>query len=60
MNQHRDTAASLLGHNDMLQYLAAGENVTVGRAKYNLLESMVRPVGAPPRAVAAAPATKAK
>lgn len=58
VNQHRDTAASLLGHPDMLQYIAAAENVSVGRAKYNLLESMLSPCGPAPAAqakVAAAP-----
>jgi splicing factor 3B subunit 5 len=48
--QHRDTAASLLGHPDMLQYIAAAENVAVGRAKFTILESMLAPCGTAPAA----------
>ncbi|KAA6383468.1 MAG: putative splicing factor 3B subunit 5 [Streblomastix strix] len=47
-NQHRDTCASLLGHNHMLVMLAMAENESIGRVKYNLLERMIQPCGPPP------------
>ena len=46
--KHRDTAASLIAHNDMLSYQAIVENETKARIKNNLLEKMIQPCGPPP------------
>lgn len=52
-DQHaRDTAASLLGHPDAVAFIAAAEGVTTGRAKYELLMEMAKPL--PPAEGAAA------
>jgi len=37
-NQHRDTAASHIGHYDMLSLFAVAQNDSIGRVKYQLLE----------------------
>lgn len=37
-NQHRDTLASHIGHNDMLSYFAVAQNDSIGRVRYQLLE----------------------
>lgn len=48
-NQHRDTAASVVGHAaDQLAYYAVATNESIGRTRYELLESMVQPCGPPP------------
>eukprot|EP00619_Florenciella_sp_RCC1007_P000042 CAMPEP_0205922082 /NCGR_PEP_ID=MMETSP1325-20131115/13894_1 /ASSEMBLY_ACC=CAM_ASM_000708 /TAXON_ID=236786 /ORGANISM="Florenciella sp., Strain RCC1007" /LENGTH=88 /DNA_ID=CAMNT_0053290035 /DNA_START=34 /DNA_END=300 /DNA_ORIENTATION=+ len=47
-NQHRDTAASHIGHYDMLSYFAVAQNDSIGRVRYQLLEKMLQPCGAPP------------
>ena len=41
-NQHRDTCASLIGHHDMLSFIAVAQNDSVGRARYQLLEVLVQ------------------
>ena len=38
MNQHRDSAASYIGHYNLLDYFALVENETRSRTKFNLLE----------------------
>ena len=48
-NQHRDTAASVVGHYDQLSYYAVAQNESVGRARLTFLESMVQPCGPPPK-----------
>lgn len=48
-NQHRDTAASIVGHaSSQLAYYAVATNDSIGRARYQYLESMVAPCGIPP------------
>ena len=47
-NIQRDTYASLVGHHNMLQYVALCENESVGRTKYKLLNKMFLPCGNPP------------
>lgn len=49
VNQHRDTLASHIGHHDMLSYFAVAQNDSVGRVRYQLLEKMLQPCGAPPQ-----------
>ncbi|KAI6202886.1 Splicing factor 3B subunit 5 [Aphelenchoides besseyi] len=46
-NQHRDTYASIIGHPDHLSSIAVIENLTRGRAKYELLKRMIQPCGPP-------------
>lgn len=48
-NQHRDTAASVVGHYDQLSYYAVAQNESVGRVRLDFLESMVQPCGLPPK-----------
>jgi len=38
VNQHRDSAASYIGHYNLLDYFALVENETRARTKFNLLE----------------------
>ena len=38
MNQHRDSAASYIGHYNLMDYFALVENETRARTKFNLLE----------------------
>jgi splicing factor 3B subunit 5 len=48
-NQHRDTAASIVGHaSSQLAYYAVAKNESIGRTRYQYLESMVSPCGIPP------------
>jgi len=47
-NQHRDSVASYIGHNNLLDFFAIAENETRGRMKFNLLKKMLQPVGKPP------------
>jgi hypothetical protein len=46
--QHRDTNASIIGHPDHLSMISVCENLTRGRAKYELLKRMIQPCGPPP------------
>nr|XP_058958940.1 splicing factor 3B subunit 5-like [Pocillopora verrucosa] len=48
VNQHRDSAASYIGHYNLLDYFALVENETRARTRFNLLEKMVQPCGHPP------------
>lgn len=48
VQQHRDTLASHIGHNDRLSYFAVAENEAVARTRYKLLEKMLQPCGPPP------------
>ncbi|KAI8904583.1 hypothetical protein PhCBS80983_g04130 [Powellomyces hirtus] len=47
VNQHRDTYASLIGHNTMLAYSAVAENESLGRKKFEMMEKMLQPCGLP-------------
>ena len=47
-NQHRDSYASYIGHNDLLGYFAIAENECKARMKFNFLKKMVQPCGPPP------------
>ncbi|KJE98006.1 hypothetical protein CAOG_08064 [Capsaspora owczarzaki ATCC 30864] len=47
-NQHRDSAASYVGHPNMLAYFAVVENEPVERVRVNLLKKMLQPCGPPP------------
>ena len=38
VNQHRDSAASYIGHYNLMDYFALVENETRARTKFNLLE----------------------
>jgi len=49
-NQKRDTYASFIGHNHILNYFAIVENEAVGRMKYKFQERMILPCGPAPRA----------
>lgn len=49
VNQHRDTLASNIGHYDMLSFIAVAQSDSVGRVRYQLLEKMLQPCGAPPK-----------
>ena len=48
VHQHRDTFSSLLGHQDLTNYLAIAENESKARVKFNMLEKMLQPCGPPP------------
>lgn len=47
--QHRDSIASYLGHDSIIDYFAMAEGISSGRAKLNLLERMHAPCGPPPK-----------
>merc|ERR1712212_1311300 len=47
VNQHRDSTASYIGHNNLLDLFAIAENETKGRVKFNLLKKMLQPCGKP-------------
>ena len=47
VNQHRDSIASYIGHNNLLDYFAISENEARGRVKFNLLKKMLQPCGKP-------------
>ena len=36
MNQHRDSVASYIGHNNLLEFFAIAENEAKARVKFNL------------------------
>lgn len=46
--QHRDSIASYLGHDSLIDYFATAEGISSGRARLNLLERMHRPCGPAP------------
>lgn len=48
VNQHRDSCASYLGHNDLLNYIAIAENETKARVRFNLMNKLLQPCGPPP------------
>lgn len=48
VNQHRDSYASHLGHQDLLSYFAVVQNEAIGRARFNMMERMVQPCGPAP------------
>ncbi|KAI9205103.1 splicing factor 3B subunit 5/RDS3 complex subunit 10 [Polychytrium aggregatum] len=47
-NQHRDSYAAYIGHNSLIAYISVAENESIGRARFNMLEKMLRPCGPPP------------
>lgn len=47
-NIQRDTLASHIGHKSRLLYLSVAQNETMARVKYNFLNQMICPCGAPP------------
>ncbi|CAG0900751.1 unnamed protein product [Cyprideis torosa] len=48
VQQHRDMYASMLGHFDLLNFVAIAENEAKARIRFNLLEKMLQPCGPPP------------
>eukprot|EP00037_Helgoeca_nana_P011699 m.105182 g.105182 ORF g.105182 m.105182 type:complete len:87 (-) comp20994_c0_seq3:185-445(-) len=48
VNQHRDTAASFIGHPNLLDYVAVVENESKERVRFNLLKKAIQPCGPPP------------
>merc|ERR1711884_300367 len=44
-NIKRDTYASLVGHHNMVTYVALCENESIGRSKYTMLQNMFLPCG---------------
>ena len=48
VNQHRDSAASYLGHSSLLMYFGLAENNSLGRQRFNILQNMAQPCGPPP------------
>jgi len=48
VNQHRDSNASYLGHHDLLNYFAIAENESKARIRFNMMEKLLQPCGAPP------------
>ena len=47
-NQHRDSIAAYIGHNNLLDYFSVAENETKGSVKFNMLKKMLQPCGKPP------------
>mmetsp|Transcript_2085 Transcript_2085/g.4268 ORF Transcript_2085/g.4268 Transcript_2085/m.4268 type:complete len:90 (-) Transcript_2085:277-546(-) len=47
VNQHRDTAASIIGHHSLLGFTSVVENESIERTRVQLLESMLQPCGKP-------------
>jgi splicing factor 3B subunit 5 len=47
-NQHRDSAASYMGHYDVTNHFSIVENESKARIRFNLMESMLQPCGPPP------------
>jgi len=43
LTQHRDTYASVLGHHNVLSYIATAENQSLARTRLRLLDTMVAP-----------------
>jgi hypothetical protein len=44
-NQHRDTAALFVAHDEMLHTVALAEGTSVARSRYNQIQNMFMPVG---------------
>lgn len=47
-NHHRDTITSILGHSDLLNFMALTENESKARVKFNFVEKLLQPCGPPP------------
>ena len=47
-NIQRDSAASTIGHKDILTFRSVAKNSHIERERLNLLESMLQPIGPPP------------
>ena len=48
LQQHRDSLASIVMHNDLLSYVSIAENETRARMRFNLMFRMIAPCGPPP------------
>ncbi|XP_065065736.1 splicing factor 3B subunit 5-like [Rhopilema esculentum] len=48
VNQQRDSVASYIGHNNLLEFFAIAENEAKARVKFNLQKKMLQPCGRPP------------
>lgn len=47
-NIHRDTKASIVGHNPLLSYMSLAQNEPMAKMKAQLIRQMVQPIGPPP------------
>lgn len=47
-NQHRDTFSSMIGHFDMMNFVAVAENESKARVRFNMLGKLIQPCGPPP------------
>ena len=47
-NMQRDTLASHVSHHSRLMYMATAENESIARTRFNCLNAMISPCGAPP------------
>lgn len=43
LTQHRDTYASILGHGNLVTYIAVAENQSISRTRLRMLEAMLAP-----------------
>ena len=48
-NIRRDSAASTVGHKDFLAFNSIARNSHIERERLNMLESMLQPIGPPPK-----------
>ncbi|KAE8215330.1 hypothetical protein CF327_g1361 [Tilletia walkeri] len=48
VNQHRDTAATIIGQPSLQSYIALSEGQTKARLRFELAEKMLQPCGPPP------------
>ena len=49
VQHHRDSISTAVGHADMLDFFAAGENEAPGRIRFSMLERLLQPCGPPPK-----------
>uniref|UniRef100_A0AC35TIV6 Splicing factor 3B subunit 5 n=1 Tax=Rhabditophanes sp. KR3021 TaxID=114890 RepID=A0AC35TIV6_9BILA len=47
-SQHRDTLASIIGHQDHLTFVSIAQNKTKARVRFELMQKMIQPCGPPP------------
>lgn len=48
-HQHRDTAAAIVAHSPLLNYMAVADGESRARTKFRLCEQMIQPCGPPPK-----------
>ncbi|GHJ87545.1 hypothetical protein NliqN6_3947 [Naganishia liquefaciens] len=48
-HQGRDTYASIVGHPQLLSYLALADNECTARTRFEMTERMIQPCGPPPK-----------